>query len=123
MCCRVLDYLCVGYCAGVLRCMLGMLGVARVVFGCWVLGVLCIVCGLCAVLGVGYLCVTYWAGCAVYRVLYIVCCVLGVYRVLGVLGVSSVGCWVLCCTMYNICLLYTSPSPRDQRGSRMPSSA
>ena len=26
-------------------------------------------------------------------------------------------------TMYYICLLYTSPSPRDQRGSRMPSSA
>ena len=29
-------------------------------------------------------------------------------------------------TIYNtlkICLLYTSPSPRDQRGSRMPSSA
>ena len=25
--------------------------------------------------------------------------------------------------IYNICLLYTSPSPRDQRGSRMPSSA
>ena len=25
--------------------------------------------------------------------------------------------------MYGICLLYTSPSPRDQRGSRMPSSA
>ena len=24
---------------------------------------------------------------------------------------------------YNVCLLYTSPSPRDQRGSRMPSSA
>ena len=24
---------------------------------------------------------------------------------------------------YHICLLYTSPSPRDQRGSRMPSSA
>ena len=24
---------------------------------------------------------------------------------------------------FNICLLYTSPSPRDQRGSRMPSSA
>ena len=23
----------------------------------------------------------------------------------------------------NACLLYTSPSPRDQRGSRMPSSA
>ena len=25
--------------------------------------------------------------------------------------------------VYTICLLYTSPSPRDQRGSRMPSSA
>ena len=25
--------------------------------------------------------------------------------------------------LQNICLLYTSPSPRDQRGSRMPSSA
>ena len=25
--------------------------------------------------------------------------------------------------VYNPCLLYTSPSPRDQRGSRMPSSA
>ena len=24
---------------------------------------------------------------------------------------------------YRVCLLYTSPSPRDQRGSRMPSSA
>ena len=26
-------------------------------------------------------------------------------------------------TKEDICLLYTSPSPRDQRGSRMPSSA
>ena len=26
-------------------------------------------------------------------------------------------------SIYNFCLLYTSPSPRDQRGSRMPSSA
>ena len=25
--------------------------------------------------------------------------------------------------LYHVCLLYTSPSPRDQRGSRMPSSA
>ena len=25
--------------------------------------------------------------------------------------------------LFDICLLYTSPSPRDQRGSRMPSSA
>ena len=28
-----------------------------------------------------------------------------------------------CRNRLNICLLYTSPSPRDQRGSRMPSSA
>ena len=27
------------------------------------------------------------------------------------------------CDLLNLCLLYTSPSPRDQRGSRMPSSA
>ena len=27
------------------------------------------------------------------------------------------------CNDFNPCLLYTSPSPRDQRGSRMPSSA
>ena len=27
------------------------------------------------------------------------------------------------CGMCSICLLYTSPSPRDQRGSRMPSYA
>ena len=26
-------------------------------------------------------------------------------------------------SLYHACLLYTSPSPRDQRGSRMPSSA
>ena len=26
-------------------------------------------------------------------------------------------------SQYTYCLLYTSPSPRDQRGSRMPSSA
>ena len=26
-------------------------------------------------------------------------------------------------SLYEVCLLYTSPSPRDQRGSRMPSSA
>ena len=25
--------------------------------------------------------------------------------------------------IFSVCLLYTSPSPRDQRGSRMPSSA
>ena len=27
------------------------------------------------------------------------------------------------CQVAKVCLLYTSPSPRDQRGSRMPSSA
>ena len=27
------------------------------------------------------------------------------------------------CTQYSACLLYTSPSPRDKRQSRMPSSA
>ena len=35
----------------------------------------------------------------------------------GVLNLE--GLW----TRYENCLLYTSPSPRDQRGSRMPSSA
>ena len=29
----------------------------------------------------------------------------------------------LICTHYSICLLYTSPSPRDRTRSRMPSSA
>ena len=31
--------------------------------------------------------------------------------------------WILVGPQYSSCLLYTSPSPRDQRGSRMPSSA
>ena len=31
--------------------------------------------------------------------------------------------FMLLATCYVACLLYTSPSPRDQRGSRMPSSA
>ena len=31
--------------------------------------------------------------------------------------------WLRSMTESYICLLYTSPSPRDQRGSRMPSSA
>ena len=29
----------------------------------------------------------------------------------------------ICTSVNNVCLLYTSPRPRDQRGSRMPSSA
>ena len=38
----------------------------------------------------------------------------------------SIGVWVFINAaggLANNCLLYTSPSPRDQRGSRMPSSA
>ena len=38
-----------------------------------------------------------------------------VFQVLGAIGAAFVLQW--------FCLLYTSPSPRDQRGSRMPSSA
>ena len=37
---------------------------------------------------------------------------------------STLGVFVaLCSVVSSSCLLYTSPSPRDQRGSRMPSSA
>ena len=42
------------------------------------------------------------------------------------LGIKKAGCSGYEYTFEyvdNICLLYTSPSPRDQRGSRMPSSA
>ena len=39
----------------------------------------------------------------------------------GLLGVLNYGADKL--RFLNPCLLYTSPSPRDQRGSRMPSSA
>ena len=35
-----------------------------------------------------------------------------------IVGLGNIGSDYL-----NTCLLYTSPSPRDQRGSRMPSSA
>ena len=45
----------------------------------------------------------------------------------GVVGMSSIRMAFLLAAMNNLsacaCLLYTSPSPRDQRGSRMPSSA
>ena len=34
-----------------------------------------------------------------------------------------VGCFIRNEVLVSTCLLYTSPSPRDQRGSRMPSSA
>ena len=42
---------------------------------------------------------------------------------LGVLGISCPWWAPPHSTSCNSCLLYTSPSPRDQRGSRMPSSA
>ena len=41
----------------------------------------------------------------------------GFYVTIGLFLVAPIGILI----MY--CLLYTSPSPRDQRGSRMPSSA
>ena len=37
--------------------------------------------------------------------------------------VVSIICGVLGTALYYICLLYTSPSPRDRQKSRMPSSA
>ena len=39
------------------------------------------------------------------------------------IGMLTVGILWLLQVLPHICLLYTSPSPRDQRGSRMPSSA
>ena len=36
---------------------------------------------------------------------------------------GDIGCGYLSVALGTRCLLYTSPSPRDQRGSRMPSSA
>ena len=42
--------------------------------------------------------------------------------ILIVLGLIGVGRYIKYMP-YPVCLLYTSPSPRDQRGSRMPSSA
>ena len=39
------------------------------------------------------------------------------------IGLINVVAGIMLVPEYGICLLYTSPSPRDQRGSRMPSSA
>ena len=38
-------------------------------------------------------------------------------------GTTVVSLYGLAGASFDTCLLYTSPSPRDQRGSRMPSSA
>jgi uncharacterized protein with PQ loop repeat len=43
----------------------------------------------------------------------------GINLTMYVMFVVGVFCW----TIYGICLLYTSPSPRDRTRSRMPSSA
>ena len=43
-------------------------------------------------------------------------------RLLGFVGLVLL-IYTMLRLMYKVCLLYTSPSPRDQRGSRMPSSA
>ena len=50
------------------------------------------------------------------------------FKIFYAQGVSEVDCFDLPCIVgrsmeCEVCLLYTSPSPRDQRGSRMPSSA
>ena len=44
-------------------------------------------------------------------------------KVLDTYGVEKRRAWQAINLFFNTCLLYTSPSPRDQRGSRMPSSA
>ena len=44
------------------------------------------------------------------------------YLEMGILEEQDISVFELSLT-YEFCLLYTSPSPRDQRGSRMPSSA
>ena len=47
-------------------------------------------------------------------------------KILGALiNVTLIFFWIFwyATEMFSACLLYTSPSPRDQRGSRMPSSA
>ena len=61
-----------------------------------------------------------WVGSSVGKVFSIWCCYLlsqADHRL------SCVESWIELHHSLLICLLYTSPSPRDQRGSRMPSSA
>ena len=49
------------------------------------------------------------------------CCLRGIYGSPLHCGLSADRSFAV--SRYDSCLLYTSPSPRDQRGSRMPSSA
>ena len=42
---------------------------------------------------------------------------------MGALGQNQLRSWQYAADLANHCLLYTSPSPRDKRQSRMPSSA
>ena len=44
-------------------------------------------------------------------------------EVIALLGPNGAGKTTLISTICGLCLLYTSPSPRDMRRSRMPSSA
>ena len=88
---------------------------------CYVSCVVClvwrVVCGVCCESCV--LCVVCCVLCVVCCVLCVVCCVLCVV-LCCVVWCGVVWCGVvLCC----VCLLYTSPSPRDGLLSRMPSSA
>ena len=43
-------------------------------------------------------------------------------KTLGMTAIAAISAFLFA-AQPSICLLYTSPSPRDQRGSRMPSSA
>ena len=46
-----------------------------------------------------------------------------VKSVILILIAASIYSWALIFDKYRLCLLYTSPSPRDRTRSRMPSSA
>ena len=45
------------------------------------------------------------------------------YQIFELKIVRWLNLFIIISSAYYSCLLYTSPSPRDQRGSRMPSSA
>ena len=47
----------------------------------------------------------------------------GLINPMGHKGITISAMSALDVALWDVCLLYTSPSPRDQRGSRMPSSA